>query len=138
MDLGQESYLQLVQVGVLLIPGLLEPHEVRGTLVELHQQHLGDRALVRPSPSPLPAPSTGDAGRVQHDPVPLAKRPGEKGAQRRPWERTTHPDPRPRGATERDSPHTRPDITPCFSLILVMLVKSRCNALAVFQMPVEP
>lgn len=54
MDLGQESYLQLVQVGVLLVPGLLELHEVRGTLVELHQQHLGDQALVRPPSLPPP------------------------------------------------------------------------------------
>lgn len=74
MDLGQESYLQLVQVGVLLVPGLLELDEVRGTLVELHQQHLGDQALVRP-----PSLPPGE----QHDPGPLTQRPGEKGAQQR-------------------------------------------------------
>lgn len=35
-----EPHLKLVQVGVLLVPRLLEPDEVRGALVELYQQHL--------------------------------------------------------------------------------------------------
>lgn len=37
---GLQSHLELVQVGMLWAPGLLEPHEVRGALVELRQQHL--------------------------------------------------------------------------------------------------
>ena len=40
------SHLELVEVGVLLVPGLLEPDEVRGALVELCQQHLRDRGLM--------------------------------------------------------------------------------------------
>lgn len=35
-----QSHLELVQVGMLWAPGILEPHEVRGALVELRQQHL--------------------------------------------------------------------------------------------------
>lgn len=43
-----ESYLELVEVGVLLVPRLLEPDEVRGALVELHQQHLRNGGAGEP------------------------------------------------------------------------------------------
>ena len=46
------THLQLVQVGVLLVPGLLEPDKVRGTLVELHQQHLAGQGTHEPQPLP--------------------------------------------------------------------------------------
>jgi hypothetical protein len=36
---------------VLLAPRFLEPHEVWGTLVELHQQHLWDTGLALLAPS---------------------------------------------------------------------------------------
>lgn len=57
--LGHESYLQLVQVRVLLAPGLLELHEVRGALVELHQQHLEDRGPVEPPRPAFPHQALG-------------------------------------------------------------------------------
>ena len=43
------THLQLVQVGVLLVPRLLEPDEVRGAPVELYQQHLVGKEHMSPS-----------------------------------------------------------------------------------------
>lgn len=56
------THLELVEVAVLRAPGLLEPHEVRGSLVEVRQQHLwGGRT---PGSLPPRSPSGGPQRRA--------------------------------------------------------------------------